>query len=106
MEEKEKEKQAEIPQIKPDEEATDEKPHSPVKTEEESEDTILIPKVDPGKAKEEVPQTTPEAPKKNFFSVLRDKFKDRKTLARIGMALAAVIILILIPLLSVFVRSK
>ena len=102
MEEKEKEKITEIPQIKPEEAAVEEKDPKPAEVETKAEESILIPKVEPGKAKEEITPAPPEPVKRNYFAFLKDK----KKMARIGVGLAAVVILFVIPLVSVFVRSK
>ena len=102
MEEKETEKLVEIPQIKPEEAPTAEKDPKPAEVETKAEDSILIPKVEPGKAKEEITPAPQEPVKRNYFAFLKDK----KKMARVGVAFAAVVILFVIPLISVFVRSK
>jgi len=93
----EKEKVADIPQIKPTETEADAAPAAP------KEDTILIPKV-------EIPApVSPVTPKANFLRFI-PKFslagKGRKIAIGIGIFVLALLFLVVIPGLSVYAKSK
>lgn len=116
MEEKDKkEKIVDIPQIKPEEAPSKEKEPVEVQTETQNktpdfakaetkpEESILIPKVEPGRPKNEVvPQVNPEVKRKINLGFLKNK----KAMLRIAAVLGIVIVLIVIPIISIFFRSK